>query len=178
MTKSNIGPLGPSLSFRVTVRPKRMGVGVYLKGSKHPSTGQVLKKQTYAERELPEGPIINWEGTTPITADEICSVKPDLGPQSARAVEWLRALLANGPVPATVIETQAQVEGIGYTTVKAAKSRLGIESNRIVIDGVPRWEWAFPKPQKVTSSQDYFDRLDVENLEEFAQSSETDSLTP
>ena len=107
MTKSNIGPLGPSLSFRVTVRPKRMGVGLYLEGSKHPSTGEVLKKQTYAERELPEGPIINWEGTTPITADEICSVKPDMGPQSARAVEWLRALLANGPVPATVIESRA-----------------------------------------------------------------------
>ena len=83
MTKSNIGPLGPSLGFRVTVIPKRMGVGLYLKGSKHPSTGKVLKEETYAERELPEGPIIKWEGLTPITADEICSVKPDLGPQSS-----------------------------------------------------------------------------------------------
>jgi hypothetical protein len=144
MTKSNIGPLGPSLGFRVSVTPKRMGLGVYLKGSKHPTTGKVLKKENLAERELPEGPVVQWDGPTPITADEICSVKPELGPQSSRAVEWLQGLLSNGPVLANVIEAQAHERGIGYATVRIVKKKLGIESNIVVVDGQRRWEWKLP----------------------------------
>ena len=170
MTKSNIGPLAPSLGFRVSVIPKRMGLGFFPAGAKHPATGKVLTQNTYADRELPEGPIINWEGPTPITADEICSVKPDLGPQSARAVEWLRALLANGPIPATEVEAKAAAEGIGYTTVRAVKVKLGIESQRVLIDGQQRWEWVLPNdpnhssPTSETEMDQYFDKLAEEVL--------------
>jgi hypothetical protein len=144
MTKSNLGTIGPSIGFRVTVIPKRMGMGFYPKGAQHPSTGKVLEKNTLAERELPEGPIIEWDGPTPITADDICSMKADLGPQSARAVEWLNGLLAGGPVPASVIEAQAHAQGLGYATVRAVKAKLGIESRRVLVEGQQRWEWMLP----------------------------------
>jgi len=165
MTKNNIAPLGPSLGFRIAAVPKRMGVGVYLKGGSHPSTGEVLTKDLVAERELPEGPMIHWEGPTPITADDICSAKPELGCQASRASEWLRALLSKGPVPATVVEAQAHVEGIGYTTVRYVKRKLGIESQRVVVDGQPRWDWVLPKkpghssPEPNVDLEQYFDKL-------------------
>jgi putative DNA primase/helicase len=164
MTKSNIGPLAPSLGFRVSVNPKRMGIGFFPAGAQHPATGEVLKEHSYAKRELPDGPIIQWEGPTPITADEICTVKPDLGPQSARAAEWLEALLAKGPVPASAIEAQAQSLGIGYSTMRLVKAKLGIESNRVVVEGQPHWEWALPRatddnpPLTEQEREEYFNK--------------------
>ena len=116
-------------------------------GEIDPRNGKKVKSQSEYETRLPEAPAIVWEGPTPITADDLCTAKPDLGAQSARAAEWLKKLLADGPVPATIVEAQACAEGLSYATVRLVKAKLKIESQRVMVDGVARWEWALPKPK-------------------------------
>jgi len=144
MTKSNMGPLGPSLGFRIVTAPARTGPRILAPGDKHPGTGEEVKKLAVGERAIPEGPVIQWDGPTPITADDLCSTKPDFGGQSARAAEWLKELLANGPVPATVVEAKAQEEGMAYRTVQYIKKRLNVETRLVVEGGQRRWVWSLP----------------------------------
>ncbi len=145
MSKSNLGPIGPSLGLRVFKLPARTGPLVYMAGEKHPVTGEVLKGTTVVDDQpIPAGPAIVWDGPTPISADDLSAAKRDHGAQSARAAEWLKNLLARGPVPATVVEAQALAAGLGYATVRAVKMKLGIESRRTVLDGQPFWEWMLP----------------------------------
>jgi hypothetical protein len=144
MTKSNMGPLGPSLGFRIVTAPARTGRRLLVPGEKHPETGEVIKKMMVDQRAIPEGPVIQWDGPTPITADDLCSAKPDFGGQSSRAAEWLKKLLANGPVPATVVEAKAQEERLAYRTVQFVKKCLNVESRLVVEQDQRRWEWSLP----------------------------------
>ena len=142
--KSNMGLLTRSLTYRIEVVPERIVKFPLNPGEKDPRTGKKVEKPTEHDLRLSEAPALIWEGPTPITADDLCSVKPDHGAQFTRAAEWLQKLLANGPVPATVVEAQACAEGLGYRTVQIAKTRLKVESQRVVVDGQPRWEWVLP----------------------------------
>jgi hypothetical protein len=144
MTKCNLGRPGPSLTYRVETAQEKQFRYEYLPGEKHPETGKKLKEALVIERTIPAGPVIHWEGPTPITADELVSIPPDLGAQSARAAEWLKALLASGPVRATVIEAKAHEDGLGYRTVCSAKARLKIDSRRVISNGEAYWEWMLP----------------------------------
>lgn len=85
-----------------------------------------------------------WEGPTNLTADDLCRLKASESSPGQRAERWLKDLLANGPMPATRVEADAQAVGIGYATLRAMKKKLGVESRRVSRDGRVEWEWVWP----------------------------------
>jgi hypothetical protein len=85
-----------------------------------------------------------WDGPTPVTADDLCRDFGDAG-ASRSAADWLTDLLANGPVPATEVETAAHKAGFGFTTIKAVKGKLKVDSKRVPDPaGGMRWVWLLP----------------------------------
>ncbi len=89
-------------------------------------------------------PTVAWDGPTNLTADDLCREDECEG-ASRLAKQWLRELLANGPVPAVVVEAEARKQGFGFRTLQFVKKRLGVESRRVVKDGQPMWEWMLPE---------------------------------
>lgn len=58
------------------------------------------------------------------------------------AMDWLRARLADGPVPATqIVEEGCQELDISDRTLKAAKRELGVKSTK---EGLEGWHWVMP----------------------------------
>jgi len=55
------------------------------------------------------------------------------------AVEWLRKLLANGPVDSKEIRSDAKQAGIAWRTVERAKARLGVKPSKAGFSGGWRW---------------------------------------
>lgn len=87
---------------------------------------------------------ISWE-SSPVTqsADEIYA--PDEGGRSAtdEAVEFLRDVLASGPMAAKDVKREAREAGITEKPLRAARGRLGIKPQKTRFDG--GWEWALPE---------------------------------
>ncbi|MCK5307161.1 MAG: AAA family ATPase [Zetaproteobacteria bacterium] len=67
--------------------------------------------------------------------------KPHEDTPTERAVDLLRALLADGPMKQPDIEDEAKGAGIAWNAVRQAKKRLNIVSKRKDLDG---WYWALP----------------------------------
>ena len=67
--------------------------------------------------------------------------------QLEEAVEFLREILKERPVPAQDVIKESEEIGISYRTLMRAKSRLKIISKRIDKgpNGKSRWEWKLPK---------------------------------
>ena len=75
-------------------------------------------------------PIVAWEDKpVGMSADEALAneqrANQDRG-AVAHAVEWLKAELANGPVPSAELCQKASEEGISEPTLKRARSKLGV----------------------------------------------------
>ena len=68
---------------------------------------------------------------------------PQVETQLERARDFLRTLLEEGRVRSTVVSEQATATGISESTIKRAKSKLGIVSKRKG-DG---WYWELPESQ-------------------------------
>ncbi len=74
----------------------------------------------------PAQPVIAWEsGSVPMTADEAMEPPPRLTPRE-EAAEWLKQLLAAGPLPSGEVERQAREAGFTVMTLRRAKTELGI----------------------------------------------------
>jgi hypothetical protein len=145
VTKCNLGPPGASLGFRIRTRAEHQVERRYPAGTVHPQTRERLKEATAMRYTVPAAPVIEWEGMSALTADDLCLAKPDATGPGLRAAAWLKKVLANGPVAATEIEKLAAKEDFGYTTLRKAKNRLKIESRYVVFDGQRRWEWMLPE---------------------------------
>jgi bifunctional DNA primase/polymerase-like protein/AAA domain-containing protein len=109
-----------------------------------PSPGLVL---TIEETTVPHSddgfPIstamVRWtKETTKMTADEALG-KPKKVEKLAQAVEFLKDLLAAGPVNEREIEGKALVLGISSRTLRRAKKTLGVESRKASLSG--GWDW-------------------------------------
>ncbi|MGP8162774.1 MAG: AAA family ATPase [Acidimicrobiales bacterium] len=86
---------------------------------------------------------VRWEGTSTVTANELAS-----GPVSAEerseldeAVEFLREVLAAGPVEANVVKRQAHAADIAERTMRRAKERLRVKARKA---GSGPWTWHLP----------------------------------
>jgi hypothetical protein len=90
-------------------------------------------------------PRVVWDGPTNLTADDLCRGEAP-GEASQLAEKWLRELLANGPVRASVAEGLAQKEGFSFTTLRIVKKRIRVESRKVTQDGETFWEWLPPRP--------------------------------
>ena len=148
MTKSNLGPAAPSLAFRVREQAAHSVERVYDAGDRSPETRKVLSEPKTFTLQIPAEPVIEWDGPSALTADDLLMTAPEAAGPGPRAAAWLRQVLANGPVAAAEIERLAAAENFGFRTLWATKSRLRIESRRgMAADGKARWEWVLPGEQ-------------------------------
>jgi putative DNA primase/helicase len=117
-TKNNLGPEGSGIGFRI---------------------GQVT---------TPTGllaPTVLWDAM-PVTmsADEALAGPADAGSAPARneAMDFLRDVLAAGPVPSEKIRDEVNKAGLAWRTVRRAKEGLGVRVRKTGIDG--GWVWTLP----------------------------------
>jgi hypothetical protein len=114
---------------------------------------------------------VHWEDEpVTISADEaLGAAESTRGDRSARedAEEFLRELLAGGPVPQKEVKAAAEGAGVAWRTVRRAKDRLGVDTVRETEGGFGsgsgRWLWSLkvsnsslrrPSPDMDTLSKD------------------------
>ena len=89
--------------------------------------------------------IFRWTGESHLTAAAILA--PELSGEEtgalADAESFLFTALAQGPLPATAIESLAKQQGISPRTLKRAKERLKVRSLKSSMPG--GWEWSLPE---------------------------------
>jgi hypothetical protein len=83
---------------------------------------------------------ITWGAAVEGTARDLLSEpESNSGSASAGAAEFLHDLLAYGPLPAREIFREAAAAGYSDDQVKRAKSRIGVETKKIGMEG--GWIW-------------------------------------
>ena len=109
---------------------------------------------TIIERAVAGGiraPVLQRGEDAHIAADDIIA---DHETRSARdeAVEWLRDLLADGPVAAKDVRRQAQADGISNRTLDRAKVTLqAISEPSRDESNISGWTWRLPDSHSYTS---------------------------
>ena len=90
--------------------------------------------------------VVAWEAEpVTVTANEALNVdrpRDDKPTERDTATDWLRELLADGPLPTTEIKSQASEAGFAWATLRRAKERLGIRPRKSGFDG--GWTWGLP----------------------------------
>jgi putative DNA primase/helicase len=93
------------------------------------------------------GSSVFWESEpVTVTADQALRAADDAGkgPGAAEeAEEFLRGLLAKGPVPQKDIKADADGAGLAWATIRRAKGRLGIRPHKAGMDG--GWMWSLDR---------------------------------
>ena len=93
-------------------------------------------------------PVVEWESQPiTVTADEALAVDDGAGggrSALSEAVDWLRDVLARGPVKAKDVKRQADDDGIAARTLDRAKAMLGVQGTRDGFGGP--WVWRLPEP--------------------------------
>jgi hypothetical protein len=84
--------------------------------------------------------VVAWNGTSEITATQLTAEPASDDDKSAldEAVGFLTELLADGPLPAKAAAKEAEGAGITGATLRRAKQRLGIKSEK---QGAGSWVW-------------------------------------
>ena len=119
-SKNNIAARPDSLAFRLVSSPNDPGTAV-----------------------------IRWEGTSPLSAEDLCRPAPSDSPARDEAQDWLEAELEGGPRPAADLYRAAEAAGITEATLKRAKRRLNVESKRVEgAAGDGYWVWELPRAEK------------------------------
>jgi hypothetical protein len=117
-TKNNVGPDAPSLAFRIGLNETAPGI---------------------------LAPMVLWEGETNVTAEEVLNAKPKRDSSSPRrndAENFLKTILADGPLPVRRIESEAKDAGLAKATLRRAKDALGVTATKAALDG--GWVWELP----------------------------------
>lgn len=73
-------------------------------------------------------PIIEWRGRTHFSADDLERQGQDGQSEEARAVEFLKEVLAHGPLPSKKVSDLAAGAGLSRPTLNRAKSLAGVTS--------------------------------------------------
>jgi hypothetical protein len=92
---------------------------------------------------------VEWLGESDLTAAELLGAPSDEQQPSAveAAEEFLRDLLADGPVVQREVQTAAREAGISRRTIKRAKEELGVDSVAVREKGkrgIQEWLWSLP----------------------------------
>ncbi|MBK6767825.1 MAG: AAA family ATPase [Ardenticatenales bacterium] len=84
---------------------------------------------------------IEWGGTSPLTADELTTPpNPDVRTAKREAADFVRELLADGPVAANDGYQAADDAGIAKRTLKRAHKELGVVATK----SAAGWSWSLP----------------------------------
>jgi hypothetical protein len=113
-TKANLAPAAVSLSYRVV--EANPGVAA-----------------------------IEWCGQSDHTAAALLAAASDpaeTATERTEATAWLKAMLADGPVPAKTLRREAEEAGHSWRTVQRAQGALGIIVTKSGFHG--GWEWRLP----------------------------------
>lgn len=102
-----------------------------------------------AQVESPAGVIdtsrIIWESeAVTVTADEVLRPRDpdDAGSAREAAAEWLREVLADGPMPARDVRRQADEAGHNWATIRRAQREIGVNVARDGFGRGGRWRWS------------------------------------
>ena len=117
MVKNNLAPARPSLAFRL--------VGVETLGAAR----------------------VEWLGESELGASDLVATPSDDDRRSAvdDACQLLREILADGPLPQNDVEAHARAAGLSRSTLKRAKKKAGVESERVGGLGASGgWMWNLP----------------------------------
>lgn len=79
--------------------------------------------------ENDDHPKLKWDGVSNLTADQLLSSGPAVR-KSSEADDFLRDLLAGGPLPGKVVLKLAYNRGISKRTLERAKNTLGVKSGK------------------------------------------------
>ena len=117
-TKNNLGKEGTGLGFRVGTQLTPSGI---------------------------LAPAIFWDAD-PVTmsADQVLAAQGSDGDAPARdeAEDFLRDLLAGGPVATKDLQSEAKAAGLSWATIRRAKDQVGATAAKAGIDG--GWTWRLP----------------------------------
>jgi putative DNA primase/helicase len=69
----------------------------------------------------------------------------------AETADWLREILADGPIPSSEIFERGDVEGFSKRTLKRAASKLGIKPAKSGMSG--GWSWSLPPKSAKTPEE-------------------------
>lgn len=107
----------------------------------------------YTIEDRGDGPRVEWQPeAVAITAEEAIAAerqaaRPDqVSPERREAEEWLRDVLARGPVLARDVEAAGRAAGITGRILRRAKEALGAESAKDGYGLDARWVWKLPEP--------------------------------
>lgn len=100
----------------------------------------------YSITTTPDGvPYLLWDAeAVTMTADDALSPAPadDERSERATAAEWLREVLADGPMPARDVRRQADDAGHSWATVRRAQAAIGVHVARDGFGRGGRWRWS------------------------------------
>lgn len=124
--KSNLGPDGGA--FRYDLEPATVADGI--------ETSRVLW-----------GPAVDGEARALLARAEAGppdeDTEADERTERDEAADWLRDVLADGPLTAADLKLLAQRNGIAWRTVRRAKDALGVQSKKGAMRG--GWTWQLPE---------------------------------
>jgi hypothetical protein len=125
--KSNLGRPPQSLSFGIET-------------AELPETGETSK--------------IAWHGYSDLTAESLLAAPVDAEERDgqAQAEDFLRELLADGPLPAKQIWQAAEGAGVSHYSVRTAKVRLKVRVSKDGFGG--GWTWELPNDGKDPLSEE------------------------
>jgi putative DNA primase/helicase len=120
-------------------------------GKSPPGLAYRLGLEFIGEEKDIEAPRILWESEpVAITANEVLAAANAAGQDrntKDEAVEFLKELLAKGPVAQKEIEKEADAAGFSWATIKRAKKAAGVMAERRGVEGqrgAGRWYWSIP----------------------------------
>jgi hypothetical protein len=96
-----------------------------------------------------DAPVVVWE-SGPLSARVDVALNGDQGSDEnsatavAEAARWLQQALRNGPMPAKELRKKAKADGIADRTLRRAKSRIGVQTEKDGYGGDGRWLWKLP----------------------------------
>jgi hypothetical protein len=99
-------------------------------------------------------PFIVWEkDPVSLDADEVLNADPKEKRARAKrrgeAEDWLRNLLANGPMPSEQVEAEGKKAGFSWGTLRRAKEQIGFKARKAGFAGGWIWELATQKEDEL-----------------------------